>query len=94
MVILDSYHTHEHVLKELQLYSPLIGKGYYLVCCDTIIQSIPEQEHRKRAWGPNNNPQTALLQFLKKNDRFAIDKTIENKLLLSCNPNGYLVCMK
>ena len=94
MVILDSYHTHEHVLKELQLYSPLIGKGYYLVCCDTIIQSIPEQEHRKRAWGPNNNPQTALLQFLMENDRFAIDKTIENKLLLSCNPNGYLVCVK
>ena len=94
MVILDSYHTHEHVLNELRLYSPLVGKGYYLICGDTIIESIPEQEHRQREWGHGNNPQTALLQFLKENDRFAIDKTIENKLLLSCNPNGYLVCVK
>ena len=94
MVILDSYHTHEHVLNELRIYSPMVGKGYYLICGDTIIESIPEQEHRQREWGHGNNPQTALVQFLKENDRFAIDKTIENKLLLSCNPNGYLVCVK
>jgi cephalosporin hydroxylase len=94
MVFLDSYHTHDHVFKELQLYSPLIGKGYYLICGDTIIENIPEQKHRPRPWGPGNNPKTALDQFMKENDRFIVDSTLGNKLLLSCNPGGYLVCTK
>lgn len=94
MVVLDSNHTHEHVLKELRLYSPLVGKGYYMICGDTVIEYMPKQEHRPRPWGPGNNPKTALDQFLKENDRFVIDSTLGNKLLLSCNPGGYLVCIK
>ena len=94
LVVLDSFHTHEHVLKELELYSPLVGKGYYLVCGDTIVEDIPAQTHRLRPWGPGNNPKTALHEFLKKNKRFVIDRKIENKLLLTCNPDGYLKCMK
>ena len=94
MVVLDSNHTHEHVLKELRLYSPLVGKGHYVICDDTLIEYIPEQEHRPRPWGPGNNPKTALDQFLKENDRFIVDNTIGNKLLLSCNPGGYLVCIE
>ena len=94
MLLLDSYHTHDHVLKELQLYSPLIGKGFYLICGDTIVEDIPEQKHRSRPWGPGNNPKTALQAFLKENDRFKIDKTIDNKLLFTCNPGGYLLCLR
>lgn len=94
MVVLDSFHTHEHVLNELRLYSPFVGKGFYLVCGDTIVEDIPEQEHRSRPWGCGNNPKTALWQFLKENDRFEIDKKIDNKLLLTCNPDGYLKCVK
>ena len=94
MIFLDSYHTHDHVLKELRLYSPLIGNGFYLICGDTIIEDIPEQKHRSRLWGPGNNPKTALDQFLKENDMFEVDKMIENKLLFTCNPGGYLVCIK
>ena len=94
MVVLDSYHTHDHVLKELQLYSPLIGKGFYLICGDTILDDVPEQKHRPRPWGPKNNPKTALHEFFKENERFEADKTIENKLLLTCNPDGYLRCCK
>jgi cephalosporin hydroxylase len=94
MVVLDSYHTHDHVLKELRLYSPLVGKGFYLVCGDTIIENIPKQEHRPRPWGPGNNPATALHQFFEENDRFEIDRSLENKLLLTCNPGGYLRCCK
>ncbi|MCK4783651.1 MAG: class I SAM-dependent methyltransferase, partial [Desulfobacteraceae bacterium] len=52
MIILDSYHTHAHVLKELRLYSSLVGRGFYLVCGDTVVEDIPEQEHRARPWGP------------------------------------------
>lgn len=94
MIVLDSEHTHDHVLKELRLYSPLVGKGYYLVCCDTVIAYQPKAEKRPRPWGPGNNPKTALDQFLKENDRFMIDKKLDNKLLITCNPSGYLVCIK
>lgn len=94
MVLLDSYHTHDHVLKELQLYSPLIGKGFYLICGDTVVEEIPEQKHRGRPWGPGNNPKTALRQFLKEDDRFIVDKAIDNKLLITCNPGGYLMCIQ
>ncbi|MDD5065980.1 MAG: CmcI family methyltransferase [bacterium] len=94
MVVLDSNHTHEHVLRELKLYSPLVGKGYYLVCGDTIIEDIPVQKHRPRPWGPGNNPKTALREFCAGNKNFKIDKHIENKLLFTCNPEGYLVRSK
>ena len=94
MVILDSNHTHEHVLKELNLYSILIKKGFYLICSDTIINYIPIQHHRKRSWGPKNNPYTALKEFLKKNKRFKIDKEKNNKYLFSCHPNGFIKALK
>ena len=94
MVVLDSYHTHEHVLKELRLYSPLIGKDYYLVCGDTVVEDVPQQEHRSRPWGHGNNPKTALLQFLKENDRFEVDHNLKNKLLFTCSADGYLKCCK
>src|SRR5437867_3071719 len=69
MVILDSNHTHDHVLKELQLYSPLVEKGHYLICGDTVVEYIPKQTHRPRPWGPGNNPKTALDEFLSQDDR-------------------------
>jgi cephalosporin hydroxylase len=94
LVILDSFHTHDHVLKELQIYSPLVGKGQYLICGDTIVEDIPTQTHRVRPWGPGNNPKTALRQFLKEHDRFEIDRSFDKKLLFSTNPEGYLKCCK
>ena len=94
MVILDSNHTHDHVMKELQLYSQFVGREHYIVCSDTIIEFIPEQKHRPRPWCPGNNTQTAVLQFLKENNRFAIDKSIDNKLLFTCMPGGFLKCVK
>ena len=90
LVVLDSNHTHDHVLKELNLYSPFVGKGYYLVCSDTLIEDIPEQKHRPRPWGPGNNPKTALDQFVKEDDGFEVDLALENKLLFTCQSGGYL----
>jgi cephalosporin hydroxylase len=90
MVILDSFHTHDHVLKELRSYAPFVGKGFYLICGDTIVESIPAQGHRPRPWGPGNNPATALKEFLKTNKRFSVDRDIEAKLLFTCHPGGYL----
>ena len=94
LVVLDSYHSHDHVLAELRLYSSFIGKGHYLVCGDTIIEYMPPQEHRPRPWGPGNNPKTALDAFLKESDRFVVDEGIDRKLLFTCNPYGYLKCIR
>jgi len=94
MVILDSNHTEEHVLQELNLYSPLVSKGNYLICCDTLINYIPQPKNRPRPWGPTNNPATALKKFFSRNKRFVVDKKIENKLLLSSNFGGYLKAIK
>lgn len=94
MVVMDSFHTHDHVLNELRYYSPLVGKGFYIICGDTIIDDIPEQSHRPRMWGPGNNPKTALMEFMNENDRFTTDRELDKKLLFSCNPGGYLVCTK
>jgi len=94
MVILDSYHTHEHVLQELNIYSSFVGKDYYIVCGDTVVEYIPRQTHRPRPWGPGNNPKTALDEFLKQNDKFTQDKEFGNKLLFTCNPGGYIKCYR
>ena len=94
LVLLDSMHTHDHVLKELQLYSPLVTKGSYLVVFDTIIEDMPEDFFFDRPWGKSNNPKTAVWEFLKTNDRFEIDKEIENKLLITVAPDGFLKCTK
>ena len=94
LVCLDSLHTHEHVLKELELYSSLVTKGSYLVVCDTIIEDMPEGFFSDRPWDKGNNPKTAVWEFLKTNDRFEIDREIENKLLITVAPDGYLKCIK
>ncbi len=93
MVNLDSNHTHAHVLAELKNYSPFVGKGQYLICADTFVEYIPPQIHRPREWGPGNSPMTALNEFLAENKRFESDVALQNKLLLTCNPLGYLKCV-
>lgn len=94
LVVLDSNHTHDHVLRELQIYSPLVTKGSYLVVFDTVIEDMPEDFFPNRSWGKGNNPKTAVWEFLKTNDRFEIDKEIQNKLLITVAPDGYLKCVK
>ncbi len=94
LVILDSYHTHEHVIGELRAFAPFVEKGQYLICGDTIVEHIPEQVHRPRAWGPGNNPATAIKEFLSETDRFVVDEKIDHRLLMSCHPGGYLQAVK
>lgn len=94
MAILDSNHTHEHVLDELRLYGPLVTRGQFLIVADTVVERIPAQEHRPRPWGPGNNPATALDAYLAESDRFERDEFINAKLLISSSPGGYLRCLK
>jgi len=94
LVILDSDHTHAHVLRELEMYSPLVHRGSYLVVFDTVIAEMPDGFSGERPWSPDNNPKTAIREFLKTNDRFEVDRTIEDKLLITVAPGGYLRCIK
>lgn len=93
LVVLDSNHTHEHVLRELELYAPFVTKGSYLVVFDTLIEDMPDSLIQDRPWKKGNNPKTAVHAFLQKNGRFQIDKSIEAKLLITVAPDGYLKCM-
>ena len=94
LLLLDSFHTQEHVLKELELYSPLVGKGSYIVVFDTVVEDMPENSFPNRPWSKTDNPKTAVMEFLKNNSRFKIDKDIENKLLITSCPSGFLKCVK
>jgi cephalosporin hydroxylase len=94
LVILDSLHSHDHVLAEIKAYSPLVKRDSYLVVFDTAIEDMTEQTFSDRPWGKGDNPKTAVWEFLKDNDRFEIDKSIENKLLITVAPDGYLKCIK
>lgn len=94
LVVLDSNHTHEHVLRELELYSPLVGPGSYVVVYDTIIELMPAEASSNRAWGPGDNPSTAVRAFLETTDRFEVDSTFDRKLVLTVAPGGYLRCVR
>ena len=94
LVCLDSNHTHEHVLAELKAYAPLVSIGSYCCVFDTIIEDMSEGSFPNRPWNKGNNPKTAVWEFLKQNDNFVIDKDIENKLLITVAPDGYLKKIK
>jgi len=90
LVCLDSNHTHDHVLAELQAYAPLTTVGSYCVVFDTIIEDMPAEMFPDRPWGLGNNPKTAVHEYLKSHPEFEIDKHIDNKLLITVAPDGYL----
>lgn len=94
LVCLDSNHTHEHVLEELQAYAPLVSQGSYCVVFDTIVEDLPKEMFPDRPWGPGNNPKTAVWEYLKSHPEFEIDKSIDYKLLISVAPDGFLKRIK
>lgn len=90
LVCLDSNHTHDHVLAELQAYAPLTSKGSYCVVFDTVIEDMPKEMFPDRPWGPGDNPKTAVWEYLKTHPEFEINKSIQDKLLITVAPDGYL----
>lgn len=90
MVCLDSNHTHDHVLRELQLYSPFVTKDSYLVVFDTLVEDLPTGLASDRPWGKDNNPKTAVWEFLSSTNNFEINHQIDAKLLISVAPHGFL----
>lgn len=90
LVLLDSNHTHKHVKKELELYSPFVTLGSYAVVFDTVIETLENADFPDRPWGIGNNPMTAVQQFLKGNSEFVVAFDVEAKLGISSAPSGYL----
>ncbi len=87
---LDSNHTYEHVLKELNLYSQFLKKNNYIIADDTIVNEIPNQIHRPRPWNKKNNPKIAVNEFLKKNKKFQLDLNFNYNHIISSCPGGYI----
>lgn len=94
MVVLDSNHSHAHVLAELRAYSALVTRGSYLIVMDTVVEHMDEDAFPDRPWGKGDNPLTAVREFLAGTDRFVVDKEIEDKLLITVAPSGYLRCVR
>lgn len=102
MVVLDSNHTHEHVVAELEAYGSLVSKGSYCVVFDTIVEDLPQETFKDRPWDRGDNPKTAVWEYLKKLSEhkktdaqgavieFEVDKKFQDKLMLTAAPGGYL----
>jgi hypothetical protein len=90
LVCLDSNHTHDHVLAELEAYAPLTSRGSYCVVFDTVIEDLPAALYPDRPWGPGNNPKTAVREYLKTHPEFIVDESIQNPLQVTVAPDGWL----
>lgn len=90
LVFLDSNHTHDHVLAELEAYAPLVSSGSYCVVFDTVIEDLPAGLYPDRPWDVGNNPKTAVREFLSRNHDFEVDADMDAKLLITVAPGGYL----
>jgi cephalosporin hydroxylase len=91
LVFLDSNHTHSHVLAEMEAYAPLVSSGSYCIVYDSVIEELPDSVLGDCSWGKGNNPKTALWKYLEDHDEFEIDKSIQDKLLITVAPDGYLI---
>jgi cephalosporin hydroxylase len=83
MVLLDSDHSRDHVLAELELWAPHVSPGCYLVVEDTNVNGNPVVPN----FGPG--PAEALREFLAEHTEFSVDHGCE-KFFLTFNPGGYL----
>lgn len=90
LVCLDSNHTHDHVLAELQAYAPLTTKGSYCVVFDTVVEDLPASTYDDRPWGPGNNPMTAVREYLKTHPEFVVDESIQQQIQVTVAPEGWL----
>jgi cephalosporin hydroxylase len=94
IVVLDSNHTHEHVLAELNAYAPLVSENSYCIVMDTVIEDLPVNSFPDRPWSRGNNPKTAVKAFLSRNQSFVVDSSIQDKLAVTVAPEGYLKRVK
>jgi cephalosporin hydroxylase len=91
VLILDSNHTHEHVLAELDLLAPLLPGGGIVLVADTLIEEFPLGYYKDRPWDRGNNPATAVREFLFKHTDFHRSTEWSRRALLSEFRDG-IIC--
>lgn len=69
LVLLDSNHLKDHVLAELEAYSPLVSPGSYIVACDGIMQQVVGAPRTAEDW-TWNNPISAVNEFVARHPEF------------------------
>ena len=94
LLVLDSNHSHEHVLNELQTLAPLLPVGSIVIVADTIVEEMPEDYYPNRPWGRGNNPLTAVKKFLNLNSDFQLDLRWSRRSLMGECRDGILVKVK
>jgi cephalosporin hydroxylase len=99
LVILDSAHTHNHVLKELELYSKLVSHNSHLLVFDTTIHKFnPVRLKKIKRTMPNSdtksNPYTAIKSFLKINKKFKLLEKYNSRVFATNLWNGVLIKYK
>ena len=87
MVILDSDHKKDHVLKEMEIYSRFVTPSSYLIVEDTNLNGNPLNADLYPEYSPG--PMEAVNEFLASNEGFTADRSKE-KYYLTFNPKGYL----
>ena len=90
MVFLDSMHTHDHVLAELNAYAPMVSLGSYCIVFDTFVEDMPSHFFADRPWDQGNSPKTAVRQWLGTHPEFIVDVAVQNKLMVTVAPEGFL----
>lgn len=91
LLVLDSNHSHEHVLRELNALAPLLPLGSIVIVADTIIQEMPEDYYPNRPWGRDNNPYSAIMEFIKLNSDFEMDLRWSRRSLMGECRDGILI---
>lgn len=94
LVVLDSNHTRSHVLAELDAYARITSVGSYCIVFDTVVEDLPRGSFPDRPWDVGNNPKTAVYEWLEVNKDFEIDRDIDNRLIISVAPDGYIRRMR
>jgi cephalosporin hydroxylase len=95
LVLLDSSHTREHVLAELEAYSGLVSVGSYVVVMDGIMELAADTPRGGEDWS-TNNPIAAVDEFLRAHPEFVLEQPEwqfnESELRKNVThwPHGYL----
>lgn len=73
LVILDSNHSKEHVLSELESYKKFVSIDSYIVATDGIMEDLYDVPRGQIEW-KDNNPVSAVKEFITNNPNFVVDK--------------------
>jgi cephalosporin hydroxylase len=73
LAILDSKHTKDHVLAELEAYAPLVTPGSYVIVQDGVMQKLAGRPRSAPDW-TWNNPLGAIREFARRNPAFVVEE--------------------